>query len=197
MKTSIDKQKRAFLSLANQQVEKGFAIDANNRKVVGDLFSYFCDIESSLDPRKGLWLMGDVGTGKTTLMRLFAEFARERSQGFKIHTCSDVASRYALTGNLDLYTLNREGYLGHPVAMCFDDLGREPLEACYFGQRLNVMQHILHVRYSLWQTSGLKTFVTTNCDVNDVEALYGRYIRDRVREMFNIVIVGGQSRRRA
>lgn len=193
MKTIID-AKRAFVSLACERID-GFVVDDRNRGLIGNLFDYFWGIDGVLDRRKGLWLMGGVGTGKTSLMRLFSEFMRERGEGFRLHICSQIVGEYSSTGNLDLFTYNREGYLGHAVPMCFDDLGREPDAGNYFGQRLNVMQHILHVRYSLWQLEGLRTFVTTNCDAGGVESIYGSFIRDRVREMCNVVVLDGKSRR--
>lgn len=190
----IYEAKQAFMSLARERIE-GFVVDDANRHQIGSLFNYFYGLDCDLDPRKGLWLMGGVGTGKTTLMRLFAEFMRARGAGFRLHICSEVSAEYAATGNLDLYTYNREGYLGCAVPMCFDDLGREPEESNYFGQRLNVMQQILHLRYSLWQTEGVRTFVTTNCGSGDLELLYGSFIRDRVREMCNILVFKSGSRR--
>ena len=80
--------------------------------------------------------------------------------------------------------------------MCFDELGRETIPANYYGQKLNVMQHILHIRYSLWQSTGVKTFITTNDDPSAIESKYGDFIRDRNREMFNIVLLQGKSRRK-
>lgn len=80
--------------------------------------------------------------------------------------------------------------------MGFDELGREPIPGVYYGQKLNVMQHIIHVRYSLWQLAKLRTFVTTNMDAEEVENLYGDYIRDRRKEMFNIIPLTGESRRK-
>lgn len=193
---NICEAKLAFMSMACERVD-GFVIDDANKLLIGNLFDYFYGLDSTLDRRKGLWLMGGVGTGKTTLMRLFAEFVRARDGGFKLHVCSQVANDYSTTGNLDLYTYNRCGFSGHSVPMCFDDLGREPSVSNFFGQRLNVMQHILHVRYSLWQTEGLRTFVTTNCNPDDLQSIYGLFIRDRVREMFNVIVLDGESRRRA
>lgn len=88
-----------------------------------------------------------------------------------------------------------DGYCKGPVPMCFDELGREPNPAKYYGTELNVMQHILHIRYSLWQQGGLKTFVTTNFNAKEIGDLYGDFIRDRRREMFNILVMNGESRR--
>jgi hypothetical protein len=172
-----------------------FKVDNDNRQVITDLFNYFLNIPGNFDLKKGLWLEGDLGTGKSSLMQIFSKFMIARFDGFLIHICSHVANEYSIYGNLDKYTYNQTGYCGEPVQMCFDELGRESIPANHFGQKLNVMQHILHIRYSLWQTDGLKTFITTNTDADEVEELYGDFIRDRRGEMFNIIELTGKSRR--
>lgn len=191
----IENRKRTFLKAALSVIPE-FTIDESNRQLVADLFDYFNSIEGRYDLHRGLWLYGDIGTGKSSLMRVFAEYLRLGFNGFKIHICDGVSNNYSREGNLDEYTHNQYGYIGEPVWMCFDELGREAIPANHFGTKLNVMQHILHIRYSLWQSQRLKTFVTTNCDPLQIETLYGDFIRDRVREMFNVILIEGKSRRR-
>lgn len=178
-----------------RMVIPSFSIDKNNQQVISDLFNYFIGQPGTLDLEKGLWLEGDIGTGKSSLMQIFSKFMIGQGNGFLIHICSSIVNEYSLHGGLDTYTYNKSGYSGKPSMMCFDELGREPMPATYFGQKINVMQYILHVRYSLWQTTKLRTFVTTNLDSLAVEELYGDFIRDRRKEMFNIVTIAGKSRR--
>ena len=54
-----------------------FVVDKDNQKVVTDLF-HWCirDRKGALNPEKGLWIYGNIGTGKSTLMKavmLFVE----------------------------------------------------------------------------------------------------------------------------
>lgn len=188
-------RKNAFLDIAKNNIPD-FSIDERNREVINNLFFYFNGIEGKYKLDKGIWLFGDIGTGKSSLMYLFSEFKKLYFDGFKIHICSKVSNDYAINGDLDKYTYNEKGYPGGPVSMCFDELGRETIPANYYGQKLNVMQHILHIRYSLWQSTGVKTFITTNDDPSAIESKYGDFIRDRNREMFNIVLLQGKSRRK-
>lgn len=193
--TDTNALKRLFMRTAAECTNGAFRVDENNRRLVASLFNYFLELPGELDPGKGLWLEGPIGTGKSTLMRVFSAFKRRLGDGFKVYVCSQVTTEYALTGDLDRYLLNESGWLKEPVMMCFDELGREPVPVKHFGTDLNVFQHVLHIRYSLWQESGLKTLVTTNLTSSKVEELYGDYIRDRRKEMFNIVAVTGDSRR--
>ena len=175
---------------------KDFAIDEHNKAVYSSVFDYFFGIEGDLDLKKGLWIEGDIGTGKSTMMRLFSELLKKQFKGFKIYDCTRVSNDYAINCDLDRYTYNQSGYNGEPVNMCFDELGKETIPSIHFGQKLNVMQHILHVRYTLWQGYGVKTFVTTNDGIKDIENKYGSYIKDRCIEMFNFVSMTGKSRRK-
>lgn len=177
-----------------------FKIDVSNKAIIANLFNYFLGLKGEYDVYKGLWLMGDVGTGKSSLMNVFSIFMRDCFRnGFKVYICSKVSNDYAINGDLDPYTYNMNGYSGVPVEMCFDELGRETIPANHFGQKLNVLQHILHIRYSLWQVDKLRTFITTNCDPEDINELYDgendKFISDRIKEMFNTIIMTGKSRR--
>lgn len=187
--------KRLLLRIADECTRGDFRIDERNRDTVRSLFLYFLGQSGPLDPRKGLWLSGPVGTGKSTLLYVFSRFMRELRQGFRVYVCSQVTTEYSLHGDLSRYLDNAGWSASGPVPMCFDELGREPIPAKYFGTELNVMQHILHLRYSYWQTEGLKTYVTTNLFPDEIEKKYGDYIRDRRREMFNLIKLEGTSRR--
>lgn len=190
----INAEKLNLLRVA-REICPDFVIDKDNLHPLLVLFDYFLGIKGQLDLNKGLLLSGSIGTGKTTLMKIFSEVMRRRQMGFKVYNCTSVCQTYASSGDLDLFLENRNGYIASPVPICFDEIGREPKTAKYFGSELNVMQHILHMRYGLFQSHGVKTFATTNCDPNEIELFYGAYIRDRIREMMNIVVFEGESRR--
>ena len=79
---------------------------------------------------------------------------------------------------------------GHLI---IDEIGREE-NAKHFGTSCNVIQTILQMRYELRHE--MLTFGTTNIDMEDLSQfrnLYGDYVLDRVKEMFNIVHLGGNS----
>lgn len=186
--------KRIFMGVASKCIGGRFEVNERNRNTVNDLFLYFLGQTGNLDPIKGLWIEGPVGTGKSTLMYVFCKFMQYLNEGFRVYICSQITTEYSLHGELDTYLDNRFGRYG-PMPMCFDELGREPISSKHFGSELNVMQHILHIRYSYWQSIGLKTYITTNLFAEDIENMYGDYIRDRRKEMFNIIVLDGTSRR--
>ncbi|WP_159522925.1 hypothetical protein [Sunxiuqinia indica] len=196
-----DKLKRIFMNHAHAFVKTTnpdlkFIVDKDNKEIISSLWDYFLGKEGTLDPVKGIWMMGIPGTGKSGLLYIFAAFLREFRVGFKVHTANDIALHFEQTGELDLYTSNQNGYSGCPVNMAIDEIGHEPQPSVHFGTKRNVIQYILHTRYGYWQQTGLKTYCTTNIDMNEVEQYYGDAIRSRIPHMFNVIAVGGKNRRK-
>lgn len=174
-----------------------FELDHRNAKVILNLWNYFLKKPGELDLNKGIWLMGTPGTGKSALINIFSQFLRaEFRRGFSIHSANDIAIHFEQFGELDLYTTNNSGYLQSPIEFAIDEIGHEPIPSVHFGTKRNVIQYILHTRYSYWQQTGLRTFATTNLDMNEVEQLYGEAIRDRIPHMFNVIPMDGKSRRK-
>lgn len=178
----------------------GFKIDDSNRNTMNQLFLYMEGRSDRLNANKGLLLRGDIGTGKSTIMQIlnrYSHFTRGKTKGgypvggFRIDSASYIANSYSMRGKdaLELYTYNS----GTPRMICFDELGREPMPAKYFGTELNVMQYIFQCRYELRHEA--LTHATTNKTISEIQRLYGAYIADRINEMFNVVELNGSSRR--
>lgn len=184
--------KNNFLRLA-QNVCPGFVIDEYNKQVIGDLFNYFTGQAGTLDRTRGIWLEGPIGTGKTTLLYIFSQFLILvlRRSSFRLYNTSNVVEEYR-NGMINLYTTGFQCIPSRPVVCAFDELGREP---AVIYRDINVMQYILNFRYTVWQREKLLTHITTNLDAEDIERRYGDFMRDRRREMFNIVPLVGPSRR--
>lgn len=175
---------------------EGKQFEVYDSELLNGLLLYFIGSpDSPYDLHKGLWFDGNIGTGKTTLMNVFRAFLIKLRKGFMIHTAADITSSYSISGDLDTYVNNHNGYSGQPIELCIDELGREQMPAMHFGNKLNVVQHILHQRYGLWQRRGIITHVTTNLTPNEVKVRYEDFIFDRCRHMFNIVTIGGYSKR--
>lgn len=194
---SVELRQR-FVRCANDYLLKceGKPFEIYDKELIEGLFLYFIgSSDSPYDLRKGMWFDGTVGSGKTTLMRVFREFRVSLQKAFRMETAAEIASQYSATGQLDLYIRNADGYLEKPIALCIDELGREQLPAIHYGNKLNVMQHILQQRYGLWQSQGVITHVTTNLSPKEVIDKYEDFIFDRCRHMFNIVSFTGKSKR--
>jgi DNA replication protein DnaC len=89
----------------------------------------FCDaIDERLDEGRGLWLMGDVGTGKTTLAMLASKAAAEAGRTVAIYSLPRLLARirrtYDAESGEDSY-LDFFGRLTSVDLLQIDDLGAE------------------------------------------------------------------------
>jgi hypothetical protein len=137
-----------------------------------------------IDPTRGLMLLGDVGCGKTTLLRLLRRLPTFNARWV---SCLTVA----------------EGVVSHGASIMnnycvkadyvFDDLGQEQKRILSYGSEIFPMRQVLTHRYELFVNFGSKTHITTNMVISDnleycdFDQRYSKRIRDRVSEMFNVI----------
>jgi len=163
---------------------KNFKIYEADRSILFQLCNYFirdydqCK-KAGIDPNKGLLLSGPVGCGKTSLMRLLKYLVPHQKP------YSVIPSRNIVFG------FNHVGYkliedYGNGQYFCFDDLGVEPIGR-HYGKDCNVMGEILLSRYVLFVNHRVRTHCTTNLNARELEERYGKRVRSRMRQMFNLV----------
>lgn len=167
----------------------GFAVDEANREVVTSCAAWLArEPRLNLDLKKGLLLIGNVGTGKTMLVRAMrAAMMEAYGAQFGIRSCSEMVRSYTEIGYEDI-----DRWMTAPH-VCFDDLGTEG-EGVHFGKRTNLMAEIIEARYERLQ-SGRKcwTHMTTNLGVNDIRAKYGDRAASRLRQMCNVIDMGASA----
>lgn len=173
-----------------------FADDTHAAKIK-NLCCYFANDErTKLDLNKGIFLIGNIGNGKTSLMRFFST---NQLYGFRVERVIDITSDYKILGeagvktyanNLkvsqNLYGLENYGY-------CFDDLGTEEVPAKHYGESKNVFAEIILSRYDNPLTPYNSTHATTNKDLTEIENTYGSRVYDRMKEMFNVIFFDHES----
>ena len=173
-----------------------------NAEIFNEIYFYSNkDPRGKLNTNKGIFLYGEIGTGKSTLIKIMAEYQRLTGNGFKIVKCASVAAYFASYGidslnehtwnDISVRTFDSKGNCmsDKPMEKAFDELGKETIPAKHYGNELNVMQHILQTRYDL----KLKTHITTNMNPEEIEQKYESYIYDRSIEMFNFIELKGES----
>jgi len=173
-----------FIGFATNKIvysEKPYIIDESNKEVINNLFHYINgNIEFQGDLSKGILLIGPIGTGKTIIMESFCEVFNECSN--KIITI--VGSKNIV----DILSTNGYDYLNkRPVFI--DDIGKEQTKINTYGTVSKPMEDLINERYK----NESLTFGTSNLKIEDMP--YNPHTLDRIKQMFNVIILKGKSRR--
>ncbi len=167
-------------------IDPGFQVDDENREVVTSAAAWLArEPRQNIDLGKGLLVMGNVGTGKTLLLRAVrGAMMRAYGSQFGIRPCGEMVRAYS-----------EDGYDGIDAWMiaphvCFDDLGTEG-EGIHFGKRTNLMAEVIEARYDRMQ-QGRKcwTHITTNLGTPDLKKHLGDRAFSRLRHMCNLLTLG-------
>lgn len=183
--------------------KEGFVVDIHNRKIVKLLCRYFTKDKKfeeidGFSLSKGLMLYGDVGCGKTYLMKLFSS---NMNGSYVFIPCNNVAVKYSDDGydGIKKYfqplklTVDAFGHKSYGI--CFDDLGTEKAKK-HYGNAANVMEEIILDWYQRFNAQPERLHLTTNMSVSEIEAAYGTRVRSRMREMFNVIVFNNAPDRR-
>lgn len=189
----------AYLDRYVKMTGKKYEFNDQNKTVIKKLVHYFAqdpELEKmGLSARKGIFLFGPVGTGKTTIMTAMNHWVKQRKLNnvFRLVNCRDIQWQFTKSGGEVLEMYGRRSFIydyhkgllkDKPIIYCFDDFGAEN-RAKHFGNDTNVMEEVLQDRYA----EGIITHITSNLGKNwdKVEEIYGTRIRSRSREMFNLI----------
>ena len=181
---------------------KGFFIDDQNREFVKTLCYYFArdpkfgtlknddyfKIEGKADLNKGLLIIGNCGLGKTYCIKtIYKLFQMVPGFTFGYISTNAIVQSFNKFGEDGILKYNdREFY--------FDDFGTEK-EGSHFG-KADVMQMIIERRYEKFADTGLKTHLSTNLIPSQIGERYGNRVESRLKEMFNVVAIQGNDRRK-
>ena len=142
-------------------------------------------IDAMFNGTKWVLLAGNMGTGKTTLLSLFAQaYGIIERQPVKLYSTAKFCLEYGNSGEQAI--LDNEHGL-----MCIDDLGVEPKTQNRYGTVSDPISTLLFLRYE----SKARTFCSTNLDAAKLKARYGNRLADRFKEMFEVVAFTGESKR--
>ena len=157
-----------------------------HREIAGDedfIAAVGAFAECAMNPRKGVYVRGDYGCGKTSLVR--AALRRTRIETIPVSLATDWERLDPEEWSYFIDELMR-------CNVVLDDLGAEPPISC-FGVRRELAGEFI-VRYHLHGRGRL--FITTNLDGKALAERYTMRVGSRLRELcIPLHLKGGDKRR--
>ncbi len=150
---------------------------------------YVRDIDASLDAGRGLWLFGDVGTGKTTLAMLVSKEAIEAGRSVAIYSLPRLLAEIRTTFDEDsersyVHLLDR---LAEVDLLHLDDVGTEKTSAWVLEQ----LYAIINARYE----DEKSVIITTNLDREQLGEQIHERTASRLEEMCDLIPLYGNDQR--
>lgn len=178
-----------------QQFGNHFKIYSEDYEIIYKLLCWLVRDKASCDKigvslSKGILLLGPIGCGKTSLMKLLASQSAD-DRKYIIKPAREISMEFSKQGYDVINKYSRTSRSHVPI--CFDDLGVEP-PMRYFGDPINVLGEILLSRYELFINKKILTHGTTNLNAQELEQRYGNRVRSRLREMFNLIAFPKEAR---
>jgi DNA replication protein DnaC len=139
-----------------------------DRAVVGAVASFVEELGDNLDRGRGLWLMGDVGTGKTSLAMLVSKAALELGRSVAIYSLPRLLARIRRTYDAETGEQSYLEFFGRLTSVDLlhvDDLGAEKRSDWVLEQ----LYAIVNERYEAERSM----VVTTNLDQAALEEQIG------------------------
>lgn len=189
-----------------------FVIDDENRFTYEN-FIKWCHCDTSmqcLNPetkavvpgrlKKGIYIAGNTGSGKSWCLEIMLAYCV--AWGFKVQFAGDAAPRplwwrivrsdavcdsFIETG--DIQALKKLPMIG------IQDLGCEPQESLYMGNRVDVIRQLIEYR---GDKTDEMTLITSNMSISgeNLKSRYGDRVASRLTEMCNYLEIKGRDRRK-
>ncbi len=191
-----------------------FTIDKDNRFVYENFIKWIHGDSSlkALDPisgevvsgalNKGIYIAGPTGTGKSWCLDIMREYSaacrycvevpgndrsRREPLTWQFIRAKEVCDEYARTGNINQYSKR--------LILALQDLGSEPPEMAYMGNREDVIRQVLECRGDM---NDCLTLISSNLRISGaaIEKRYGDRVASRLVEMCNYYELKGADRRK-
>ena len=149
-----------------------------SRAVVLGVRDYVDHLEERLGEGRGLWLMGDVGTGKTTLAMLVSKAVAEAGRSVAIYSLPRLLARIRRTYDAEIGEDSYLSFVGRLTSvdlLHLDDLGAEKRSDWVLEQ----LYAIVDARYEAQRAM----IVTTNLGQEELEEQIGSRTVSRLVEI--------------
>ena len=186
-----------------------FVIDQHNEYVYRNIIKWIHGDDSmqAVDPqtnkltqgrlKAGVYIAGTTGTGKSWCLDILRDYAIEIKAPIHFvpdehntqlvwssYNASDITDEYKAEGNI------RE--IESKKLLCIQDLGCEPEEIVYMGNRVSVLKSLIERR---GDKRNRMLLVTSNRPMDKISSIYGDRVASRLNQMCNYFILLGEDRR--
>lgn len=143
------------------------------------------DNKSKYDLKKGIFVHGSTGCGKSLVFEIFKEYTMDlKCNSFvktkQLKVIADV-SKNGIDA-LDKYIKDRD-----PIILYIDDFGSGNSVINYYGTNYDVMDELIQSRYDEFVKSGAITHISTNIKPSDFKDKFNERITSRLNAMFNVI----------
>lgn len=183
-----EQRKKIIVHSLNLQVQSRGKAKFEYNEVNRDILSRCYEILKK-NSKKGIFIHGGTGTGKTTILRAcmgvsFGAFSVDEWHEKKplITTCIDLVNHFDINQSYQFY-LERETY--------FDDLGSEPKPKFSRKDDDPIMGKIIELRYA----RNLRTHFTSNHSPEEIGEIYGQRVFSRLFDMCHVIEFTGTDMR--
>jgi DNA replication protein DnaC len=174
--------RRFFIEVSGQ-----FIYDSSNELFVKAVCFFFSrDIrfqELGFSFGKGLFIQGTAGLGKTKTIMAIKD---NPITPVSIYSLIDITEYVREKGFCELNTSK---------TILLDDVGSETETVKYYGNDVSWFKEFIE-SYYLHNNSFERLIITTNCGGEELESKYGYRVRSRIREMFNVIQLTGNDKRK-
>lgn len=148
---------------------------------------------------KGVFVLGDLGIGKSAMMRVFHRLFKDTDRCFKWVAGMDLKDMAE-----ELTTGQIKNYYGYDLKcdLYIDDIGFT-VDVKRYGNTVNIITEIIMNRYDLFISSGFRTHISSNVAltsadpaVASISKIYGNRVLDRLKEMNELVAWNSESLRK-
>lgn len=175
--------KEKFFEYSHCVIKGGYQVAPSSQKSVQKIIDTFQIGEY------GIVVSGGVGSGKTILFEMMQKIIPSKDpMFFRKKNVLDVVLDFSEHGHEALRADNQ-------FNMLYDDLGTEDIGYRY-GEKINVFEKMIQLRYDVWRSKGIKTYFTTNLTNEQLEQKYGFRCWSRLCEMCQSVVINESDKRK-
>lgn len=195
-------------ALGKRRYEK-FRLDNNNYDAYSNAIKWLLSDETMTsicpqtnkvikgDLKKGLYIAGGTGTGKTYLTELLLALSMAMQVEIQVGKivrqltwqnirADEICEQYATKGAINEFKTKQ--------ILCIQDLGTEPLESSYMGNCINPLRQILEARADRPDTLTIITSNIPMCHEHNLR-MYGDRVISRLPFTMNYLTMSGGDRR--